>query len=1413
MKKLLLIAFVCLCVNAQAQTPLASLANSMQPGSWAELQTSNIGVFNQGGAAGNILDYASDASWDPIHRKFLYYGSDHIDANPALISRLVVYDDATNSWTNLGPGPFATVGQTEHGFYNHAIDPATGTFYRRYAGAQYYKYDVASNVWTSLPGNGTSLCPNCIIQGSDFAAAFGGYIYAQGGENPTGSVYLFNTSTQQWSRIAQNITALQSYPTFSAYSPLTQTFIFGNHNGGFYKMNSSFAVTQLTTPPISIYTGSGFLGNLVADPITGNFVVLAADTRALYQFVAGTDTWQALASANKPNLAFWDVISAPISNYGVTMYVACAGATCKTYLYKYAASAPPPAAQCSDSIDNDADGLIDYPSDPGCANAGDNDETNVVNPPPAGQPISWWKFDEGSGTAAADSAGLNNGTLSGAPTWVTGKISQAIQLNGSTQYATLAAATSLQPPFTWTAWVNVPPAVAVGTILGGSGGNPQFRVESDRRLGLINQQTALVAYSTGTVGTGFVHVAVSYDALGRYVFYINGAASGSGTNLVSFSSGATTIGGRADTAERFTGIIDDLRVYNRELTAAEVLALFNMTAPPPSDTTAPSTPTNLAGTPFTAQINLTWTASTDAVGVAAYHLERCTGAACSNFIEIAAPVNASYSNTGLAASTSYSYRVRAADAAGNISGYSTTATIVTLAGTPPPTGVVQSFQITSAASSATLPFTVGLAFKQGDIPGTPVMDVTDQQVIVKKRWNDGSVKHAIASGQAVVTLNVAKTINVSNGSPAGGTALTSASITTANPQASVQLGSIGTVNLSSLLATPFRTWISGPEMVEAHYQAAVGSDPTLTAWFHVRLYKAGRVWIRISVENGFLDVATGDKSYVPTVMIGGVTVYTNGGAALAHYAHTRWTVEGWVGGDPQITPTFDTTYLMASKMVPNYWKRRPSAAALNALYQSYAPMQSGGWTIGMSDTGYQDQIGLLPLWDALYITSGDARAYRSVIANSKTLGSYPIVWTDSATRLPPLPSNRPTWSVYGDSQGGATAWGAGPLTWDVAHHGSGGYLAYLLTGDYFHLETMEHQSSLCYLIGTYAWGQGTARIYQGQTRAVAWCQRTWGQLAGIGPSDTVTNDYRTLLANNASHWKNVADAPGANLLGYLFAYEMDQGGISVWQQHFWIQSYGHVSDLEPFADMSAWNAGRNHLYKAAVGILGPGGTGGYCFTDASIYTLKVASGTEYDPVNYFDNWEQVHTATFGSSPPCGNTLGGSSGGDPALAFGYWGNLLPAIAYAVEHGASGAAAAWNRLTGASNWSTFENSGFDNVPIWGIVPRSTVTVPPPPTGDTTPPTITFITPNKSSFTTDDISVRVAPRDNIRVVRVELFRAGQLKPIVINEEAQLPLTTYLRWQAISIPLGSYVLNAYAYDAAGNKSVQPATITIVRK
>jgi chitodextrinase len=97
-----------------------------------------------------------------------------------------------------------------------------------------------------------------------------------------------------------------------------------------------------------------------------------------------------------------------------------------------------------------------------------------------------------------------------------------------------------------------------------------------------------------------------------------------------------------------------------------------------ADTTPPSAPANLTATPASnTQINLSWTASTDNVGVTGYRVERCQGSGCSNFAQIATPAATSFNDSGLLSSTAYSYRVRATDAAGNLSGYSNTASATT----------------------------------------------------------------------------------------------------------------------------------------------------------------------------------------------------------------------------------------------------------------------------------------------------------------------------------------------------------------------------------------------------------------------------------------------------------------------------------------------------------------------------------------------------------------------------------------------------------------------------------------------------------------------------------------------------------------------------------------------------------------
>ena len=84
----------------------------------------------------------------------------------------------------------------------------------------------------------------------------------------------------------------------------------------------------------------------------------------------------------------------------------------------------------------------------------------------------------------------------------------------------------------------------------------------------------------------------------------------------------------------------------------------------------------------TNRVDLGWSASTDNVGVTGYRIERCVGGGCTSFVQVGMPTGTAYSDTAVAASTVYSYRVRAIDAAGNLSAYSNTAGATTATAAP-----------------------------------------------------------------------------------------------------------------------------------------------------------------------------------------------------------------------------------------------------------------------------------------------------------------------------------------------------------------------------------------------------------------------------------------------------------------------------------------------------------------------------------------------------------------------------------------------------------------------------------------------------------------------------------------------------------------------------------------------------------
>ncbi len=298
-------------------------------------------------------------------------------------------------------------------------------------------------------------------------------------------------------------------------------------------------------------------------------------------------------------------------------------------------------------------------------------------------PIVAYNFDEASGFVLRDRSGnAHDGTLAGGSAWAGGKHGGAISFDGLNAQVRADHAADLSfgngGEFTVSAWVYVRDR-GKGILFGkqGATGNGwRLTVTPSGRLVLEGNGTE--RFSVFAVASDrWQHLAAVQSASG-VALYVNGTnvTSSAGSNGNFDNNAPLTLGTTAkpplgDCCQRFfDGLLDDLRIYNRALTQAEIKADMNTpvpdTPPAPSplpvpDTQAPTAPTGLTASVVSdAQINLSWQAATDNVGVTLYRVYR-------DDAQIGASSTTNMTHWGLAANTTYRYTVRAVDAAGNVS--------------------------------------------------------------------------------------------------------------------------------------------------------------------------------------------------------------------------------------------------------------------------------------------------------------------------------------------------------------------------------------------------------------------------------------------------------------------------------------------------------------------------------------------------------------------------------------------------------------------------------------------------------------------------------------------------------------------------------------------------------------------------
>jgi fibronectin type 3 domain-containing protein len=349
----------------------------------------------------------------------------------------------------------------------------------------------------------------------------------------------------------------------------------------------------------------------------------------------------------------------------------------------------------------------------------------VTAPPPPTGLVGAWGFDEGSGTGAADKSGNNNnGTLSNATWSTTGKYGNALSFNGSNAFVSVPDSNSLDVTtgVTVEGWVR-PSGLGAGfqtLLVKEQPGNLVFGLYANSDTNRPQSQVVTASGPKLLDGTAalpaglWTHVAFTYDGTTQRLF-VNGTqtASSAVSGAISTSTSPVKIGGNAIWPEWFNGLIDEVRIYDRALTAAQIQA--DMNAPiTAADATPPSTPGSLSATGGLGQVSLSWGAATDNVGVASYNVHRSTspGFTPAPANRIAQPSTTSFTDTGLTAGTPYYYKVAAVDAAGNVGPAGNEASATPTADTTPPTTPVN---LTATAASGQVTLSWGASTDAGGI--------------------------------------------------------------------------------------------------------------------------------------------------------------------------------------------------------------------------------------------------------------------------------------------------------------------------------------------------------------------------------------------------------------------------------------------------------------------------------------------------------------------------------------------------------------------------------------------------------------------------------------------------------------------------------------------------------------------------
>lgn len=223
--------------------------------------------------------------------------------------------------------------------------------------------------------------------------------------------------------------------------------------------------------------------------------------------------------------------------------------------------------------------------------AGESANTNVANATTLSTQVNIglvarWPLDDGSGVTAADSVGTDAGTLVGEVSWTTGIANGALNFHGggaATARVSIPNEAAIDftatQSFTLTAWVQAAnTAGKYSEIISKSrGASPWYELGINPSNNWVFRGPFSSVEGTA-VTPGWHHLAAVQDGTaGTRTLYADGVPVGTGAAQAANGTGELVFAEADGVTENFSGVIDDVRIYNRALAAAEVATLAQTT--------------------------------------------------------------------------------------------------------------------------------------------------------------------------------------------------------------------------------------------------------------------------------------------------------------------------------------------------------------------------------------------------------------------------------------------------------------------------------------------------------------------------------------------------------------------------------------------------------------------------------------------------------------------------------------------------------------------------------------------------------------------------------------------------------------------------------------------------------------------